>query len=115
MAKIDVYKPSRILSAACASEISFWVRQKLDEGSQHLLIDLRNVMFMDSSGLGCLVAARRMTIETGATFALTALNGQARMLFEMAGVEDLFLIVDSMDAYQALLNSGVAMKQEQAC
>lgn len=115
MANIDVYKPSRILSASCASEVTYWVRQKLDEGAQHILIDLRNVMFMDSSGLGCLVAARRMALETGATLALSSLNGQAGMLFEMAGVESLFLLVDGIEDYRLHLEQAAVAKQEQPC
>lgn len=115
MANVSLYKPDRMLSSSSASEVTFWVRQKIDEGVQHLLVDLRNVMFMDSSGLGCLVAARRMALETGATFALCSLNGQAKMLFELAGVEDLFLIVDGIKAYEELLDSGVGAVPEQSC
>jgi len=113
MTKIDVYKPTRILSAANASEITFWVRQMLDVNAQHLLLDLRNVMFMDSSGLGSLVAARRIALESGATFALCSIHGQARMLFDMANVGDLFLIFGTPQEYKRYLESHVVSPEPQ--
>lgn len=109
MANIAVYKPTRILSADSASELTFWIRQKLDEGMQHLIVDLKNVMFMDSSGLGSLVAARRMTHEHGAKFVLTSLNGQAQMLFDLAGVQDLFLVFPTIESYRNSLPEEVSL------
>ena len=105
MTKIDVYKPTRILSAANASEITLWVRQVLDAEARHLLLDLGNVMFMDSSGLGSLVAARRIALEQGATFALCSVHGQTRMLLDMANVESLFLIFGTLKEYQVHLEA----------
>lgn len=113
MTKIDVYKPTRILSAANASEVTFWVRQKLDANAQHLLIDLQNVMFMDSSGLGSLVAARRIALENDATFALCAVSGQARMLLEMANLEDMFLIFATAADYRQCLETRALTAQMQ--
>ena len=109
MAKIDVFKPSRMLSAGNASDLTFWIRQKLDEGAKHLVIDMRNVMFMDSSGLGSLVAARRMAHEHGAVVVLTSLYGQAQMLFELAGVEGLFPLFSTVDDYRDSLPKEVSL------
>ncbi|MBD1910080.1 MULTISPECIES: STAS domain-containing protein [unclassified Leptolyngbya] len=103
MAKIDVFKPTRMLSASNASDLTSWIRQKLDAGSKHLVIDMRNVMFMDSSGLGSLVAARRMAYERGAVLVLTSLYGQAHMLLELAGVERLFPLFSTVDDYRSSL------------
>lgn len=105
MTKIDVYKPTRILSAANASEITLWVRQALDTNARHLLLDLSNVMFMDSSGLGSLVAARRIALEGGATFALGSIYGQPRMLLDIANVESLFLIFGTRKDYESYLET----------
>jgi anti-anti-sigma factor len=119
MTKINVYKPTRILSAANASEITLWARQVLDAEARHLLIDLGNVMFMDSSGLGSLVAARRIALEHGANFALCSVTGQARMLLDMANVESLFLIFGTLKEYQAHLEtndpSTESQKRHQPC
>lgn len=109
MAKIDVFKPTRMLSAGNASDLTFWMRQKLDEGSKHLVVDMKNVMFMDSSGLGSLVAARRMAHEHGAVLVLTSLNGQAHMLIELAGVEELFPLFSTVDAYRNSLPEEVSL------
>ncbi|MBE9100029.1 STAS domain-containing protein [Vacuolonema iberomarrocanum] len=105
MTKIDVYKPTRILSAANASEITLWVRQVMDTNTRHVMLDLSNVMFMDSSGLGSLVAARRIALENGATFALCAVYGQPRMLLDISNVESLFLIFGTRKEYASYLET----------
>lgn len=54
-----IFQPTtRILSATSAPDLLHWVTHSLDLGSTYLLVDLRDVMFMDSSGLGALVIAK---------------------------------------------------------
>lgn len=98
-----------MLSADNASDLTFWIRQKLDDGAKRLVVDMKNVMFMDSSGLGSLVAARRMAHERGAVLVVTSLNGQAHMLFELAGVGGLFPMFSTIDAYRNSLPEEVSL------
>jgi anti-anti-sigma factor len=58
-----------------------------------LLINLKNVEQIDSSGLGCLVATLRKVREVGGELALCSVSGQVTELFELTSVDKLFKIV----------------------
>jgi anti-sigma B factor antagonist len=94
---------SRILSATSTTDILCWVNQSLDTGAKDLLIDLRNVMFMDSCGLGTLVVALTKTQSGGGTLSLCSLGGQTRMLLEETDTEQMFTVYcDRQDFEQRL-------------
>lgn len=83
---------NRILSATSTTDILCWVNQALDSGAKDLLIDLSNVMFMDSCGLGTLVVALTKTQSVGGTLSLCSLGGQTRILLEETDTEQMFTV-----------------------
>jgi anti-sigma B factor antagonist len=93
--KFHTYYPTRILSVASSTSLLGWVQRQLETGCETLLIDFREVMFMDSTGLGTLITALKLVQKAEGRLALCSLGGQARMLFEMAGMESVFEIFDS--------------------
>lgn len=103
MSTIKVFQPTRILSAASAVALIDWVDYNLQSGTQSLLIDFTHVSFMDSSGMGALVVALKRVRLADGVLALCSLNGQARMLFELAGMEQMFAIYATPEEYRAAL------------
>lgn len=101
MTTTQVFYPSRILSSANSTDLLKWVQTNLESGSNQLLINLKSVIFMDSTGLGTLVTALKMVRESGGQLSLCSLNGQARMLFEMTGMEKVFEIYNSVEEFNA--------------
>jgi anti-sigma B factor antagonist len=67
-----------------------WVQDNLEVGNNALLINLRDVLFMDSTGLATLITALKAVRQADGRLALCSLNGQARMLLEMTGMSDIF-------------------------
>ncbi|MEA2522144.1 MAG: hypothetical protein QOI81_1790 [Actinomycetota bacterium] len=51
-------------------------------------IDLAGLMFMDSSGLSCMLAAKKRANEEGQGLRLVNASTQVQRLFEIAGVRD---------------------------
>jgi anti-anti-sigma factor len=100
MALVPVFSPSRILSSTNSTDLLNWVRERVDANQPNLLIDLKGVLFMDSAGLGALVAAYKIAQQADGELMLCALNGQARMLLEMTGLETVFKIYDSVEDFQ---------------
>jgi anti-anti-sigma factor len=59
-----------------------------------LVVDLRGVTFMDSTGLRLLLGAQRTCDEDGRRFALIRGQQQVQDLFRVAGLDEVFEIVD---------------------
>jgi anti-sigma B factor antagonist len=65
-----------------------------------LVIDLREVGYMDSSGVGTLVEAFRMVKGYGGRLVLLAPSDRVRSMFEIAKLDQFFTITD--DEQEAL-------------
>jgi anti-sigma B factor antagonist len=63
-----------------------------------VILDLTEVPFMDSSGLGSLVSAYITCHKTGRQVVLTGVNSRILKLFEITRVESLFLMFPTLDA-----------------
>ena len=63
-----------------------------------ILLDLRGLGFMDSTGLHLLVKAQQRAEEAGRRLALTRGGEQVQRLLDLTGVADLVRIVESPEA-----------------
>jgi anti-anti-sigma factor len=99
-ASYPVFYPTRILSVDSSETLLEWIDQQLQNGHKTLLIDFRNVTFMDSTGLGALVSAFKAVQLADSRLALCCLKGQARMVFDMVGMEQLFEVFDNLKAFE---------------
>ncbi len=62
----------------------------IDRGATALVVDLSGLAFIDSSGLGVLVAALKHTRERGGELILSGLDHPALRVFEITGLTGLF-------------------------
>ena len=62
----------------------------LEEGKVNLLVDLRRVNFLDSSGLGALVRALTNSQKEGGQTKLLGAGPQVRKLLEMTKLDSVF-------------------------
>lgn len=60
-----------------------------------LIVDLRALRFMDSTGLHALVKANKRATEAGRRFAVVKGGAQIQRLLNLTGVGELLLIADS--------------------
>lgn len=72
-------------------------------GIELVILDLRQIDFMDSTGLRVLLAAHQRAHETGRRFALVRGADQVERVLTLTGVRDLLTIVD---APEELLTAG---------
>jgi anti-sigma B factor antagonist len=83
-----------------------FLRTRIEElvhlGAQRLIVDLRGVGFMDSSGLSVLVACIKRMREAGGELAVACPNGSILKVFTVTGLDRLFTIRPSVgEAIQA--------------
>ncbi len=80
-----------------------------EERFQTMILDLTDVPYVDSSGLGSLVSAYVSRQKAGQRVALSGVNDRVLKLFEITKMESLFLIFPTFDdAIVALTSAGHA-------
>ena len=71
------------------------------ESSPVLIVDFSEVPFIDSAGLGAVVAAHVSGRKSDRKILFAAFNGQARTLIEMTHVNDLLQAYETIQAAEA--------------
>ena len=97
---IKVVQPSGILDGIRGKQLRQEINDIIETQVDIVLIDLQNVKFMDSSGLGTLVSAHKMVQNTGAKLFLCSINEQAQMLLNLTKMNHLFEIFASRDEFE---------------
>ena len=76
---------------------SFQNAVRREEAADTMILDLTDVPYMDSSGLGCLVNAYFSRQKAGRRVALTGVNDRVFKLFQITKLETQFLIFSTID------------------
>ncbi len=87
---VKVLQPSGILNGISANQLRCDISDLVRSGVDIVLIDLQDVTFIDSSGLGALVAMMKMVQTAGGKLFVCSINEQVRMLFELTRMEKVF-------------------------
>lgn len=88
------------------------VRQRIDQELQqelypHVVLNLAELSFMDSSGLGVILGRYKQINERGGTLAVCSVNDSVRKLFELSGM---FKIISAYEREEEALGVlGVAL------
>jgi anti-anti-sigma factor len=102
---VQTHPSGRAVTLTLSGEIDLLSRPHLaramdglsDSDAELVLIDLRRVEFMDSTGLHVLVQAQQRAQDSGQRFALIRGGEQVQRLLDLTGVAELLTIVDSPD------------------
>ncbi len=70
-----------------------------------IIVDLSDVGFMDSTGLGVLSSVRKRLKQTGGRLVLVVARPPVSRLFQLSGMDRLFTIVPTRDEAIALLSN----------
>jgi len=90
------------LDANNSEELKVEMRRIFDSGVKDLVIDLKEVLFIDSSGLGVLVSGYKNASILHGSLKLSNLQSQVKSMFELTRLQrvfDIFITVD--DALQS--------------
>lgn len=85
------------IDAAAAIRFKDEVRAAAKEGGARVVLDLDAVEFVDSSGLGAIVAAMKALPE-GRKLDLAGLHGAVAQVFRLTRMDQVFAIHDSAEA-----------------
>jgi anti-anti-sigma factor len=82
------------IDLATAGDVERRVAELLDEGFGHVVVDLRGVCFLDSSGVRMMVVAQDRARRAGARLSLILGSPRSTRALELSGVLDVLEIID---------------------
>ncbi|MEY2425189.1 MAG: anti-sigma factor antagonist [Actinomycetota bacterium] len=74
------------------------IEELVSDGQAQLVLDLREVKFLDSSALSVLVSGRKQVQAEGGDLTLVCTEPRILQLFQITNLEDVFTIHDSVEA-----------------
>lgn len=101
--QVKVLTLKKNLNAETSSEFQQDIAEIIDSGVTTVLVDCKNITFLDSSGLGSLVLAFKTLRDAGTRMVLCSINEQVRMIFELTSMNEVFEIFPSQDAFNQVL------------
>ncbi len=69
----------------------------INDGTTKMVIDIENVDFIDSTGLGVLVGAIRRARSAGGDVRLVCTNSRLLKVFDVTGLDEVFTIEATVD------------------
>lgn len=98
---IAVVTGSGKLNMVSAPQLREIVRRSIDEGSARIVVDLSEVAFLDSSGLGALVACLKTARQAGGDLRIAAPSKQVMMVLQLSNLDRVLARFDTAgDAYR---------------
>lgn len=97
---VQVVEPEGILDSSKAEQFRQKVNE-LPESTEVLLLDLKDVTFIDSSGLGILVVILKQMRSAGRRLCICSINDQVSMLFELTSMNQVFEVFEDRRAFEA--------------
>jgi len=85
------------LDAHNSSELKTQMLSLFDEGKNNLVVDLQDVRFVDSSGLGSLVSGFKNASARNGNLKLSGLQPQVKSMFELTRLHRVFEIFPESD------------------
>jgi len=85
------------LDAHNSDELKLEMIRLFESGTKDLLVDLKEVRFIDSSGLGVLVAGYKNASTHQGSIKLCSLQAQVKSMFELTRLHRVFDIFQTVD------------------
>lgn len=93
-----IFKLRGSLDLATAPTVRAALNEAAEQGSHELLIvDLSQLEFLDSTGLGVLIGAHRRAAERGASFRLIVSEGRIFRLLNITGLSGVFAVYRAIE------------------
>jgi anti-sigma B factor antagonist len=92
------------IGAEVAESLKEQLHRHIDRTSRLVVLDLAEVGFVDSAGLGVIVSALKKARSEGGDVAVTGLRDTVRSLFKLTRMDKVFRLFDSREAAAAALS-----------
>lgn len=83
------------LDAHNSAEVKIEIKRLFDEGHKNILVEMKDIRFIDSSGLGALVSGFKNATTHQGSLKLSSLQPQVKSMFELTRLHRVFEIFPS--------------------
>ncbi len=94
---VVVFVKEERLDANNSEELKSELNRIFESGSKDLIVDLKEIRFIDSSGLGVLVSGFKNASTRQGTIKLSGLQTQVKSMFELTRLHRVFDIFPTVD------------------
>jgi anti-anti-sigma factor len=105
---IKVVELSGTFDSSKAKQFRKEINDCLKKGINIVIVDLKNVTFMDSSGLGALVLALKTIQAARGKLLLSSISEPVKMLFELTSMISVFEILSDRAEFKEYANASLA-------
>jgi anti-anti-sigma factor len=95
-----------VLDSIMVTKLQHEIQAVVEAGVKVVLLDLKDVEFINSSSLMALVVALRIVRTGGGKVFICSINEQVKILLELTGIDQLFETFANLDEF----NNAVLMK-----
>lgn len=96
--KAVVFRLRGSLDLATSPSIRAALLEAANGGKHDIVVDLTQVEFLDSTGLGALIGAHRRALEHGGRVRLVVNDGPIARLLNITGLIRIFAVYDTLEA-----------------
>ncbi|MEM8828079.1 MAG: STAS domain-containing protein [Cyanobacteria bacterium P01_G01_bin.19] len=97
----EVIRPTGILDSVNTNNLRRDILETINDEVKIILLDFQDITFMNSSGLGALVATLKAVKAEGGELALCSLSDQVRIIFELSRMERIFKVFEDVNEFEA--------------
>lgn len=98
---VDILAPRGEIDLATQGALRGALDDLILAGRVDIVVDLGETTFLDSTGLGALISARRRTHGLNGSFAIVCANPRMRKLFEMTRLDLVFRVHETYEDWVA--------------
>ena len=95
---VTVVTATGLLNMAAAPELRQAIHDALDPAPRRILVDLAAVEFIDSSGLGALIAGLRAARDAGGDLRIAAPGPQVAMVLQLSNLDRVLISTPTAEA-----------------
>lgn len=103
--QIKVIEPIGILEQEKATQLQQTIFALIEQGIDSVLVDLKQISFINSAGLGVLATTYSRLKKQGKELFLCSLTDQVRIVFELTSMDSCFKIFKDREAFNEQNNS----------
>ena len=102
--EITTFQPKGYVSAANAREFLNELSNAIEKQSNSvLLVDMKEIEFMDSAGLMALIKGFRLSQSLNKRFSICSVAPSVRIVFELTQLDNVFEMFNSKEEFEATL------------